>query len=175
VRLDGTLADGDRLELPSQGTSWELRVIHTPGHARGHLCFFHERTGALLTGDHIVGSGTVIVDPPEGDMADYVASLERLAALPVRWLFPAHGSPQGAAQRRIRALIAHRLEREQRVLESLSGDPRPPGELVPAAYSDTPRDLWTYAERSLLAHLIKLEREGRAAREATGWRRTSAP
>ena len=79
VRLDGELADGDVVRLSSLGGAWDLRVLHTPGHARGHLCFFNERTGALLTGDHITGSGTVIIDPPEGDMTDYVASLERLA------------------------------------------------------------------------------------------------
>ncbi len=171
VPLDAELADGDTLTLASPTADWALRVIHTPGHARGHLCYLHERTGALLTGDHVVGSGTVIIDPPEGDMADYMASLERLAALPVRTLFPAHGSPSGAAVGRIRALLAHRREREQRVFEVLSGVPRAPAELLGLAYADTPQTLWPYAERSLLAHLLKLEREGRASREGRGWRR----
>jgi glyoxylase-like metal-dependent hydrolase (beta-lactamase superfamily II) len=171
VRLDAELKDGDTVALSSPNADWTLRAIHTPGHARGHLCYLHERTGALLTGDHVVGAGTVIVDPPEGDMIDYMASLERLASLPVRTLFPAHGSPSGAAVRRIRALLAHRREREQKVIGALSGVPRPLSELLANAYGDTPQRLWPYAERSLLAHLLKLEREGRASREGSGWRR----
>ena len=175
VRLDGELADGDTVALASTAADWTLRAIHTPGHARGHLCFLHERTGALLSGDTIVGAGTVIIDPPEGDMADYIASLERLAALPVRTLFPGHGSPSGAAVRRIRALLTHRHEREQQVNEALGPAPRTLAELVAIAYADTPQSLWPYAERSLLAHLIKLEREGRAASEGEGWRRGTIP
>jgi len=173
VRLDGTLKDGDVVALPSRD-GWDLEVIHTPGHARGHLCFFHRRTRSLLCGDHIVGLGTVIIDPPEGDMADYIASLERLAGLGVETLFPAHGSPQGAAPRRIRALIAHRLERERKVAEALDGEPRSLAALVERAYADTSRELWPYAERSLLAHLLKLEREGRAVRTGETWRRTTS-
>ena len=75
-------------------------MLHTPGHARGHLSFLHERTRSLFCGDHIPGgTGTVIIDPPDGDMVPYLASLERLLAEPVETLFPAHGSPQGAAPR----------------------------------------------------------------------------
>ena len=85
-------------------------------------------------------------------------------------LFPAHGSPTGAAVRRIRALIAHRLERESKVLAALDVGPRSLEDLVPRVYDDTPRELWGWAERSLLAHLEKLEREGRAERAGEGWR-----
>ena len=171
VALDGTLADGDVVSLATPGPAWDLRVLHTPGHARGHLCFLHERTGALLSGDHIVGAGTVIIDPPEGDMAGYIASLERLSRLPIRTLFPAHGSPSGAAQRRIRALIVHRHEREQRVIDALANSASSLSDLLAKAYADVARPLWPYAERSLLAHLLKLEAEGRAGREGDGWRR----
>jgi len=173
VRLDDTLADGDTIALApgADGRDWTLRAIHTPGHARGHLCYFHERTGALLSGDHVVGAGTVVIDPPEGDMTDYVASLEKLLALPVRSIFPAHGSPAGAAQRRIRALIAHRRERRERVLGALAAAPRTTAELLPLAYPDVRPELWRWAERSLLAHLVELERQGHAARAGEGWRR----
>lgn len=171
VALDGTLVDGEVVSLAAARDSWDLRVLHTPGHARGHLCFLHERTGALLSGDHIVGAGTVIIDPPEGDMADYMASLERLSALPLRTLFPAHGSPSGAAHRRIRALIAHRHEREQRVIEALGAEPATLAELLPRAYAEVAAALWPYAERSMLAHLLKLERDGRALRDGERWRR----
>ena len=101
VRVDRTLADGDEIPLAAGVGEWSLRALHTPGHTRGHLCFLHPRTRSLLTGDHIPGgAGTVIVDPPEGDMRAYVASLERLLGEPVESLFPGHGSPQGGAMRR---------------------------------------------------------------------------
>ena len=103
-------------------------------------------------------------------MGAYLASLERCASLEPRTLFPAHGSPAGAAVRRIRALIRHRLAREDKVLAALSNESRTLGELVPLVYDDTPRDLWGLAERSLLAHLEKLERDGRVGREGSGWR-----
>ena len=172
VRLDRALADGETIALAAPGRSWDLRVLHTPGHTRSHLCLFHERTHSLFTGDHIPGgSGTVIIDPPDGDMAAYLASLERLRALPVETLFPGHGSPQGAAKRRIGALIAHRLAREEKVVAALGAEARSIPELVERAYADTPRDLWPYAERSLLAHLLKLEQDGKAVHDGERWRR----
>ena len=172
VRLERQLEDGAEIVLAAGTGEWSLRALHTPGHARGHLCFLHPRTRSLFTGDHITGGGgTVIVDPPEGDMSAYVASLERLLEEPVESLFPGHGSPQGGAMRRIRWLIAHRLEREAKVLAALAREPAPLAALVERAYADTKRELWGYAERSLLAHLLKLEAEGRAARDGERWRR----
>ena len=100
-----------------------------------------------------------------------MASLARCAALGPATLFPAHGSPQGAAVRRIRALVAHRQEREGQVLGALEPALRPLEELLAIAYDDTAREVWPLAERSLLAHLLKLEHEGRAAREGALWRR----
>jgi endoribonuclease LACTB2 len=171
VRCDFTLADGDVIPLVPGVGDWSLRAVHTPGHDPGHLCFFHPRTGALLSGDHVTGGrGSVIIDPPEGDISVYLDSLRKLEALPLMRLFPAHGGPQGAALARIRHLIEHRLGREARVLAALEATPREPRELVERAYQDTPRELWEYAERSLLAHLIKLERESRAVREGGRWR-----
>jgi ribonuclease/clavin/mitogillin len=172
VRADLVLKDGDWIPLvPGPSGDWNLRALHTPGHARGHLCFLHPRTCSLLTGDHIPGGGgTVIIDPPEGDMAAYVASLERLLDEPVETLFPGHGPPQGAAKRRIRGLIEHRRAREAKVLAALDQRPRALAELVERAYDDTPRELWPYAERSLLAHLLKLEAEGRVLPRGEGWR-----
>ena len=171
---DRRLAGGELVPLASAERDWTLRAIHTPGHARGHLCFHHAGTRSLFSGDHITGgTGTVIIDPPEGDMGDYIASLEKLLAEPIDTLFPGHGSPQGAAHRRIRGLIAHRLEREAKVLAALDDTPRAPAELVERAYTDTPRELWRYAERSLLAHLLKLERERKAVREGERWGRAT--
>lgn len=171
VTIDLALKDGDWIPLMPGTGGWNLRTLDTPGHARGHLCFLHPRTRSLFTGDLIPGGrGTVIIDPPEGDMAAYLHSLERLLAEPVETLFPGHGSPQGAAQRRIRRLIEHRLERERKVIAALTSEPQALDAIVPSAYADTPRELWGYAERSLLAHLLKLEAEGRAARNGERWR-----
>jgi glyoxylase-like metal-dependent hydrolase (beta-lactamase superfamily II)/8-oxo-dGTP pyrophosphatase MutT (NUDIX family) len=168
--VDILLKDGDLVPLAPGVGEWSLRALHTPGHTRGHLCFLHPRTGSLFTGDHITGgTGTVIIDPPEGDMTAYLRSLERLLGENVETLFPAHGAPQGAAERRIRWLIRHRLEREQKVAAALDADPRELAALVERAYDDTPRELWPYAERSLLAHLLKLEAEGRARRQGERW------
>jgi endoribonuclease LACTB2 len=173
LRMDLVLKDGDWIPLlPGPAGDWNLRVIHTPGHTRGHLCVLHPRTRSLLTGDHIPGGqGTVIIDPPEGDMAAYIASLRRLLDEPIETLFPGHGPPQGAAMRRIQGLIDHRLAREAKIVATLEDRPRTLEELVPTAYDDTPSDLWAYAERSLLAHLEKLESEGRAMREGEAWRK----
>lgn len=172
VHADLVVKDGDWLPLvPGESGDWNLRVLQTPGHARGHLCVLHPRTRSLFTGDHIPGGqGTVIIDPPEGDMTAYLASLERLLEEPVDWLFPAHGSPQGGAKRRIRALIEHRLGRERKVLAVLGADPQTLVQLLPEAYGDVKPELWPYAERSLMAHLLKLEGEGRAVREGERWR-----
>ena len=170
ISADRALEDGELVPLASAERDWSLRAIHTPGHARGHLCFLHEGSRSLFCGDHIPGAGTVIIDPPEGDMRDYFASLERLLGLPIETLFPGHGSPRGAAHVRVRELIAHRRAREQRVLMALAPEPQTMAELLERAYEDTPRDLWPYAERSLLAHLLKLEREGRTTRDGESWR-----
>jgi glyoxylase-like metal-dependent hydrolase (beta-lactamase superfamily II)/8-oxo-dGTP pyrophosphatase MutT (NUDIX family) len=171
VPVDRTLADGDRVTLAPGLGDWDLRVLHTPGHAPGHLCFLHPRTRSLFCGDLIPGGrGTVIIDPPEGDMAAYLASLERLLAEPVETLFPSHGAPQGAAMRRIRWLLEHRHKRESLALGALTAAPQEMPALLESVYHDTARELWAYAERSLLAHLLKLEAEGRAAREGDRWR-----
>jgi len=166
------LGDGDVLALAPGVGGWDLRVLATPGHTRDSISLWHERTRSLFCGDLVPGGpGSVVIDPPDGDMGGYLASLERVAALEPRTLFPAHGSPQGAVSRRVRALVAHRLERERLVLAALNGTPRPLAELLPVVYADTARELWPVAERSLLAHLLWLEARGLAARAGAGWRR----
>ncbi len=172
LKLDLVLGDGDTLALAPGVGAWDLTVLATPGHTRDSISLWHPRTGALFCGDLVPGGpGTVVIDPPDGDMDGYLGSLERIAALKPRTLFPAHGSPQGAVERRVRKLVAHRLEREAKVLAALSAAAAPPADLVAIAYADTPRDLWAWAERSLLAHLLRLERQGRVTREGDGWRR----
>jgi glyoxylase-like metal-dependent hydrolase (beta-lactamase superfamily II) len=171
VPLDVVVKDGDVLPLAPGLNDWTLRVLETPGHTRDSISLWQPKRRTLFCGDLLPGGpGSVVIDPPDGDMRAYLESLERCAALEPAILFPAHGSPAGAAVRRIRALIAHRLEREARVLAALDVGPRPLEDLVPRVYDDTPRELWGWAERSLLAHLMKLEREGRAERAGEGWR-----
>ena len=171
LRVDQVLEDGGIVSLAPGLGDWDLRVLHTPGHAQGHLAFLHERTKSLFCGDLIPGGrGTVILDPPDGELVPYMASLERLLSEPVEALFPSHGSPQGAAPHRIRWLIQHRLWREKQVLAALGAELQELPALVERVYADTPGELWAYAERTLLAHLLKLEAEGRAARVDDRWR-----
>lgn len=171
VKIDVALADDERIPLTPGLRDWNLRVLHTPGHSRDHLCFLHEASDSLFCGDLVAGAGTVVIDPPDGDMGDYLASLERLIAMKPSLLLPAHGSPNGAPAGRLRGLVNHRLEREARVLAALEAAPRSLADLVPIVYADVKPDLWSWAERSLLAHLLKLESERRAIRAGDRWGR----
>ncbi len=159
LRIDKVIEDGELLEAGPRG--W--RMLHLPGHTRGHLCLVEEGSGAVIAGDLVAGVGTVIIDPPEGDMAEYLGSLDRLMEQKPGTLYPAHGPVVPAGEARLQEYRAHRLEREGRVLAALGGEPATAAELVPGAYPDVAPELYPLAERSLLAHLIKLVREGRAA------------
>jgi len=134
-------------------------AIFTPGHAEGHLCF--EVGGATIAGDMVAGLGTILIDPSEGDMTLYLASLERLLARPPTRLLPAHGPTIEDGPAKLAEYLAHRRMRETRVAQALAS-PGTLDELVSIVYSDTPKVLWGLAARSLLAHLDKLQREGRA-------------
>jgi glyoxylase-like metal-dependent hydrolase (beta-lactamase superfamily II) len=164
-KVDRILRDGERLETGPRG--WDC--VHLPGHTRGHLCLVESGSGAVVAGDLIAGIGTVIVDPPEGDMADYLASLRRLASLHPGVIYPAHGPVVTAGPEKISGYIAHRLEREERVVGALrSVGPATAHELVAPSYPDVKPEMYPFAERSLLAHLEKLLREGRARRDVAG-------
>jgi ribonuclease/clavin/mitogillin len=159
--VDRIVEDGARFEVGPRG--WT--ALHLPGHTRGHLCLREEDSGAIVAGDLVAGTGTVIVDPPEGDMKDYLASLDRLLDAKPGCIYPAHGPVVPAGVAKLLEYRAHRLEREERVLASLRSArvPSTPAELLPAAYPDVKPEMYPFAERSLLAHLYKLVREGRAA------------
>ncbi|MCS7102093.1 MAG: MBL fold metallo-hydrolase [Burkholderiaceae bacterium] len=164
---DRELAHGERLPLGAQTT---LRVIHTPGHASNHLCYLLEEEKTLFTGDHVMQGSTVVINPPDGDMAAYLASLRALLAEDLEWLAPGHGflipQPRAAIER----LIAHRLAREARVLQALERRGcASVEELLAEVYAETPPVLLPVARRSLTAHLIKLANEGRAARVGDRW------
>jgi glyoxylase-like metal-dependent hydrolase (beta-lactamase superfamily II) len=143
--------------------------MHTPGHARGHLCFYEERTGALLTGDNIVGLGSVLIDPPEGNMRDYLDSLERMRALPhLTVLFGAHGAAMGNPREKIDEYIAHRMEREANILKAVREGARTPKEIVERVYTDVHPKAHAMAERAVLAHLEKLEADNLVTAESVG-------
>jgi glyoxylase-like metal-dependent hydrolase (beta-lactamase superfamily II) len=164
---DGELHHGARLTLAPGAT---LRVIHTPGHASNHLCFLLEEEHILFTGDHIIQGSTVVIDPPDGDMAAYLSSLDSLLRERLDCLAPGHGTLIPHPHAAIQALIQHRLRREAKVLAALPHQqPADLSSLVRAVYDDVPAHLHPLAERSLLAHLLKLEAESRALRVADSW------
>jgi glyoxylase-like metal-dependent hydrolase (beta-lactamase superfamily II)/8-oxo-dGTP pyrophosphatase MutT (NUDIX family) len=169
------LADGDRLAL---GDGVTLRVIHTPGHASNHLCYLLEEERLLFTGDHLMQGSTVVINPPDGDMAVYLASLRRLLDEDLEWLAPGHGFLIDAPHDAVRKLIAHRLAREAKVLAALpaaADNGSDETTLLAQVYADTPAPLHAVALRSLRAHLIKLAAEGRASEGQEGrWRRAAA-
>jgi len=140
-----------------------VRVLHTPGHARGHLCFFEERTGSLLAGDMVAGVGTIVVDPPEGDMDDYLASLARLRDLAPKTLFPAHGPASKDGARQLQEYLDHRLWREERILAAWRSGLREAEAIVPTVYADVPPEARPLAARQIVAHLERLRRHGRLA------------
>lgn len=159
-RLEG-IVDVTR-EIADGEVTHGMTCVFTPGHAEGHLCFEVAGAGATIAGDMVAGIGTILIDPSEGDMALYLASLERLLSRPAATLLPAHGPPIVDGPAKLREYLAHRRMREEKVASALADTPRDLAELVATAYADTPRMLWPLAERSLRAHLDKLVNEGRA-------------
>lgn len=159
---DRHLADGDTVE----GTEFTLRAVHTPGHAANHLCLLLERDRLLFTGDHVMDGSTVVISPPDGDMAAYLASLERLQAMrpPLRALAPAHGHLIDDPAAKLAEYVAHRLAREAQVLDVLRAQGPAVGTaaLVPTVYPELVEELVPMARRSTWAHLRKLAAEGRA-------------
>ncbi|MCY3926618.1 MAG: MBL fold metallo-hydrolase [bacterium] len=160
---DVTLAHGD--VLGDEG--WTLECLHTPGHISNHLCFALAAEGALFTGDHVMGWSSTIIPPPDGNLGDYLRSLELLIDRgdrdEVYW--PTHGPPITSPVRYVRALLAHRHRRTAQILECLREGPATIPALVARMYTDTPKMLHPAAERSVLAHLIHLAERGRVSAE----------
>ncbi|MDF1563549.1 MAG: MBL fold metallo-hydrolase [Deltaproteobacteria bacterium] len=166
--VDATLRDEEVVELPGP-IPQRWRVVATPGHTGDHLSFFEEARGSLLCGDHLAGVGTVIIDPPDGDLKAYLESLDRLEGLGADLLLPAHGPPSTLVGERIRMYRAHRLAREAAILAAMEAGAREIPAIVAAVYTDVPTYLHVFAERSVLAHLLKLEVEKRVLREGERW------
>ncbi|MBM7113956.1 MBL fold metallo-hydrolase [Archangium primigenium] len=160
------LVDGEVLELAGTPPQ-RWRVLYTPGHAQGHVCLVDERTRAAVVGDMVAGVGTIVIDPPEGDMAEYLRQLARLRDWPVTTLYAAHGMAIPDGPGKLQEYLDHRAAREARILAALPSEGVTLTELVARAYVETPPFLLPVAERSALAVLLKLQGEGRV-REASG-------
>jgi glyoxylase-like metal-dependent hydrolase (beta-lactamase superfamily II)/8-oxo-dGTP pyrophosphatase MutT (NUDIX family) len=156
---DFVVENGQRIQIGEI----TLRAIHTPGHASNHLCFLLEETKMLFTGDHVMQGSTVVINPPDGDMRAYLRSLEKLLDEDLAIIAPGHGYLIGRPKKELARLIAHRLAREQKVVNALVKiGPASIEELLPIVYDDVPVRIHRVAARSLTAHLDKLTAEGRA-------------
>lgn len=157
------LIDGVDIQTPE----YCLQVVYTPGHVGNHFCFILREENMLFAGDHLMQGSTVVIVPPSGDMADYVNSLRTLLRCDIDTIAPGHGTLMDDAKQIIERTIAHRLAREEKVIVALKKFPDSSvGELVRSVYSDVDEKLYKLASWSLLAHLLKLEKEGRARRTA---------
>lgn len=156
-RPDVVLADG----AAWAGAAGRVTALHTPGHLPDHLCLLWD--GEAFSGDHVMGWASTVIAPPEGDMGDYMASLDRLAAAGATRLYPGHGDPVADPAARIAALAAHRRAREAAILAALAAGPAPVAALVARLYAETPPALHPAAARNVLAHLLDLHRRNRVA------------
>jgi len=161
---DRLIGDEEPIELGG-GFPMRFIAVHTPGHARGHLCLIEEKSKAAIVGDMVAGVGTIVIDPPEGDMGDYLDQLRRLRGLKIGALYPAHGPviPDGPAK--LAEYLEHRAQREERVLEAVRDGCSAIEEILPVAYADVAAVLHPIAARSTEAILIKLVREGKVNRD----------
>jgi glyoxylase-like metal-dependent hydrolase (beta-lactamase superfamily II)/8-oxo-dGTP pyrophosphatase MutT (NUDIX family) len=166
LKIDRMLADGDCLDLgpaPDGHGTWHLQVVFTPGHAPGHLTFFESHYRLLIVGDMVSTLSSVVIAPPDGDLAVYLDSLRRLATFDCRLLLPAHGSPSPRPKHTLEESIAHRLRRERQLLAVLNSTPRSVPELAGELYKGVPSSLMRLAELQVSSGLAKLRHEGRAA------------
>ncbi len=160
---DRVLADGDSIIVDGRA----LTAVTTPGHTSNHLCFAYG--DALLTGDHVMGWSTTVVVPPDGDMAAYMASLDKLRAREDRIFYPAHGPPVAKPQQYVRGLIGHRMQREKQILRLVGEKPRAIPDIVANAYPGLDPRLVVAAGGSVNAHLVDLEARGLVGREEDKW------
>jgi len=163
---DRVLEDGEQM----RGTGWTLTAIATPGHTSNHLCFALEEAKALFTGDHVMGWSTSVVIPPDGDMGEYMASLEKLMARDDAVYHSAHGAAITKPQQLVRGMIGHRRQRENQILRLLGEEARSVSAFIPQMYKGLDERLIPAAEMSVTAHLLDLEKRGQVALEGEIWR-----
>jgi glyoxylase-like metal-dependent hydrolase (beta-lactamase superfamily II)/8-oxo-dGTP pyrophosphatase MutT (NUDIX family) len=171
IGVDRIVQDGDWLELGTapDGSAWHLDAIYTPGHASGHLAFFEPHYRLLFAGDMVSMLSSVVIAPPDGDLAVYLQSLERLQGIDARLLLPSHGSPTVRAAAVLEEAIAHRRQREEQLLAALSTGPRQIPDLAIELYKGLPAPLMRFAHMQIAAGLEKLQREGLARSSSEGW------
>lgn len=168
--VDRGLEDNELIRLGSL----QVRALHTPGHTSDHVCFLVESEGLLFTGDLVVGKGTVVIGPPDGDLGDYMASLDRLLRLasdrvPLTRLLPGHGPAVEQPREKLEEYVQHRRMRESQVVEALGQGCSHVDEIVPLLYADVNPGLHAMAARNVLAHLLKLEQGGCVERRGENW------
>lgn len=158
LKADSRIKEGFRIEA----TEFRLRAVHTPGHASNHLCFFLEEERLLFSGDHIMQGSTVVIRPPDGDMAAYLDSLAKVRKLRLKAIAPGHGYVIDDPNDVIDHYISHRLEREQQVLDAVAeAGTTKVATIVEQLYTDVPEELHPVARYSVHAHLLKLAAEGK--------------
>ncbi|TCP34923.1 MBL fold metallo-hydrolase [Sphingomonas sp. BK235] len=163
---DRVLADGETVS----GAGWTLGAIATPGHTSQHLAYALAESGALFSGDHVMGWATSVISPPDGDMGEYLASLERLLGRDDRVYYPGHGEAVERPQRLVRGMLGHRKQREGQIVRLLTAAPHSVAALIERMYVGLDPRLAGAAARSVLAHLIDLERRGVVTQEEGAWR-----
>jgi glyoxylase-like metal-dependent hydrolase (beta-lactamase superfamily II) len=166
---DRILSNGERIS----GDGWTIEAVATPGHTSNHLCYALLETGALFTGDHVMKWSTSVVSPPDGDMAAYMASLQKLYDRDDRVYYPAHGPAVGKPRQLVRGMIGHRRQREAQILRELAKGPRAIPAMVEVMYRGLDPRLKGAAGRSVLAHLVDLQRQGRVQGEGEAWQLTA--
>lgn len=160
---DRILADGESIEVDGKA----IVAVATPGHTSNHLCFAYE--GALLTGDHVMGWSTTVVVPPDGDMAAYLQSLDKLRQRDDRIYYPAHGPAVTNPRQYVRHLVGHRMQREKQILKLVAQQARDISDIVANAYPGLDPRLTAAAGGSVLAHLVDLERRGLVEQQEERW------
>ena len=163
---DRVLADGEQVS----GPGWTLTALATPGHTSNHLCYALPEEKALFTGDHVMGWSTSVVSPPDGDMTDYLASLKLLLSRDDQVYYPTHGPAVTEPQRLVRGMIGHRRQREGQILKLLGQGDKPIPAMVAVMYANIAPALHPAAGRSVLAHLIDMERRGLVSQDDESWR-----
>jgi glyoxylase-like metal-dependent hydrolase (beta-lactamase superfamily II) len=163
---DRVLHDGDQV----CGDGWTLEAVATPGHTSNHLCFALKESNALFTGDHVMKWSTTVVSPPDGDMADYMASLQKLYNREDRIYYPAHGPAVLKPRQLVRGMIGHRRQRERQILTLLEKGGSDIPDMVALMYKGLDPRLNGAAARSVLAHLLDLERQGKVTSDTSEWR-----
>lgn len=162
---DRVLTDGERIS----GPDWTIEAVATPGHTSNHLCYSLVESGALFTGDHVMAWSTSVVSPPDGDMSAYMASLQKLYDRDDKRLYPAHGPAVDKPRQLVRGMLGHRRSREAQILRLLSEGPQAIPAMVAVMYKGLDPRLTGAAGRSVLAHLVDLEQQGRVRCEGDVW------